>query len=68
MKRISCIRVLVALMFTTTSPIFTPLGLAQWVQTNGPYGGFVYSFAVSGTNLFAGTDGGPLNSDELNTL
>jgi hypothetical protein len=31
---------------------------AQWVQTNGPYGGFVYSFAVSGTNLFAGTFGG----------
>ena len=34
---------------------------AQWVQTNGPYSGSVYSllsFAVSGTNLFAGTDGG----------
>jgi len=35
----------------------TPL-LAQWVQTNGPYGGYVISFAVSGTNLFAGTYGG----------
>jgi hypothetical protein len=38
--------------------------LAQWVQTNGPYSGIVYSLAVSpasggsGTNLFAGTDGG----------
>ena len=34
--------------------------LAQWVQTNGPYGGIIYSFAVgpSGTNLFAGTFGG----------
>jgi len=31
---------------------------AQWVQTNGPYGGFVQCFAVSGTNLFAGTSGG----------
>ena len=38
---------------------------AQWVQTNGPYGGTIYSFAVSpasdgtgGTNLFAGTWGG----------
>jgi hypothetical protein len=31
---------------------------AQWVQTNGPYGGMIISFAVSGTNLFAGTDSG----------
>jgi len=31
---------------------------AQWVQTNGPYGGMIISFAVSGTNLFAGTWGG----------
>ena len=28
---------------------------AQWVQTNGPYGGRVLSFAASGTNLFAAT-------------
>ena len=33
---------------------------AQWVQTNGPYGGYVEAFAVSpngtgGANLFAGT-------------
>jgi hypothetical protein len=26
---------------------------AQWVQTNGPYGGSVITFAVSGTNLFS---------------
>lgn len=33
--------------------------IAQWMQTNGPYGGIVISFAVSGTNLFVGTaDGG----------
>ena len=31
---------------------------AQWVQTNGPYGGMIQCLAVSGTNLFAGTDGG----------
>ena len=31
---------------------------AQWVQTNGPFGGTVTSLAVSGTNLFAGTEGG----------
>jgi hypothetical protein len=30
---------------------------AQWIQTNGPYGGRVTCFAVSGTNLFAGTGG-----------
>jgi Secretion system C-terminal sorting domain len=30
--------------------------LAQWIQTNGPYGSYnISSFAVSGTNLFAGT-------------
>ncbi len=31
---------------------------AQWVQTNGPYGGTVHSLSVSGSNLFAGTYGG----------
>jgi hypothetical protein len=31
---------------------------AQWVQTNGPYGGRIISLAVSGTNLFAGAEGG----------
>ena len=34
------------------------LSNAQWVQTNGPYGGTVRCFAVSGTNLFAGTSDG----------
>ena len=29
--------------------------LAQWVQTNGPYGGYVGCFTVSDTHLFAGT-------------
>ncbi len=31
---------------------------AQWTQTNGPYGGNVRCFAISGANLFAGTSGG----------
>ena len=30
---------------------------AQWTHTNWPYGGTVNAFAVSGTNLFAGTGG-----------
>jgi len=39
-------------LFTTTNPLH-----AQWVQTHGLYGGYIRCFAVSGTNLFAGTDG-----------
>jgi hypothetical protein len=38
------------------STTMTPL-LAQWVQTNGPYGGTAACLAVSGTNLFVGTQG-----------
>jgi len=38
---------------------------AQWVQTNGLYGGTVNCFAVIGTNRFAGT-GNPTN-EALNT-
>jgi hypothetical protein len=30
---------------------------AQWVQTNGPYGGNIRCIVGSGTNLFAGTQG-----------
>ena len=29
----------------------------QWVQTNGPYGGYITALAVSGNNIFAGTGG-----------
>ena len=28
---------------------------AQWIQTNGPSGGYVTCFLVNGSNLFAGT-------------
>jgi hypothetical protein len=34
------------------------LSHAQWVQTNGPSGGRVHCFALNGTILLAGTDGG----------
>jgi ligand-binding sensor domain-containing protein len=41
-------------LFTSTNPLH-----AQWIQTSVPYAGAVWSLAVSGTNLFAGTyDGG----------
>ena len=53
MSKITCIRILVALLFTFSNPIF-----AQWEQTNDLDGVLVYSLAVSGTNLFAGTYGG----------
>ena len=39
-------------LFTGSNPMY-----AQWIQTNGPYGGSL-CIAVSGTNLFAGTGGG----------
>jgi hypothetical protein len=35
--------------------IMSDLSSAQWIRTNGPYGDKVTVFAVSGTNLFAGT-------------
>ena len=42
--------------------VFSPASRAQWTQTNGPYGGSIRSIAVSGTNLFAGTDHGVFRS------
>ena len=54
MKTLFQIAVLMVSIFSATQ--YTE---AQWVETNGPYGGKVNTFAVSGTNLFAGTfDGG----------
>jgi len=44
-----------ALVLTARAGI-TP-SAEKWVQTNGIYGGSIWSFAVSGNNLFAGTDG-----------
>ncbi|MCX6122023.1 MAG: FG-GAP-like repeat-containing protein [Ignavibacteriales bacterium] len=47
---------LLLLLFT----FFSQVALSQinWQQTNGPYGGIVRALAVSGSNLFAGTEGG----------
>ena len=49
-------------LFTNTNPLHS-----QWIQTNGPYGGDVYCFAVSGTNLFAGTGDGVFLSTDNGT-
>jgi hypothetical protein len=51
----SLTRFVVSLLLTLLMPFALA---AQWVQTNGPYGGFVQIFAVSGTNLYVGTGGG----------
>jgi photosystem II stability/assembly factor-like uncharacterized protein len=40
---------------------------AQWVQTNGPYGGNVSAFARNGPYLFAATDAGVYRSDNNGT-
>ena len=56
------IRSLVLVLSAITVLAVSPLR-AQWVQTNGPYGGGVSCFATSpnesgGTNIFAGTGNG----------
>ena len=38
--------------------LVTQICFAQWVQTNGPYGGSVTDLGLSGNNIFAGTGGG----------
>jgi len=38
--------------------LLSPYASGQWTQTNGPYGGYVQTFCVSGTKVFAGTFGG----------
>src|SRR5271157_767017 len=37
--------------------LFANAGHAQWVQTNGPYGGDINALAFSGAGIFAGTEG-----------
>jgi hypothetical protein len=53
MKDISLVLFVVFCLCITTNPLHS-----QWIQTNGPNGGFVACFVVSSTNLFAGTFNG----------
>jgi hypothetical protein len=47
------------ILFTIVILIFnTMIIFPQWTQTNGPCGGKIFSLAVSGNNVFAGTNGG----------
>jgi photosystem II stability/assembly factor-like uncharacterized protein len=57
MKKSSCYFILTLCLLTISICGVTE---AQWVQTSGPYGGQINCFAVSGTNLFAGTHGGDI--------
>jgi photosystem II stability/assembly factor-like uncharacterized protein len=38
---------------------------AQWIQTNGPFGGTVHCLTTSKTNIYAGTDYGIYRSTDL---
>ncbi len=42
--------------------LVTQICVAQWEQTNGPYGEFVLSLAISGDNIYAGTVNGAFYS------
>ena len=44
-----------------------PNAVSQWVQTNGPYGGNVFSITKSGNNLFAATENGVFRSTDSGT-
>jgi hypothetical protein len=52
MKNILRILIITTCIFIDTKPLLT-----QWVQTNSFSGGYFSSFAVSGTNIFAGANG-----------
>ncbi len=52
-KSTLCFAWLIVALFTWSAKSHS-----QWVQTNGPYGGRINCFAVSGTNIFTGTGHG----------
>jgi len=43
------------IIVATTLLFFPSLSAPQWVRTNGPYGGSISTFVISGKNLYAGT-------------
>jgi photosystem II stability/assembly factor-like uncharacterized protein len=50
-----------------SAALHTSAARAQWVQTNGPYGGDVMSITSLGTNIFIGTAGGVFESTDSGT-
>ena len=53
-------RIFILVLFTALAVMPMHVLRAQWVQTNGPIGGFIESITVSGSNIYA--DGGWHNS------
>src|ERR1035441_2975170 len=47
-------RLIALTLFAALATMPTCVLRAQWVQTNGPYGGAIQCFCVSGANLYAG--------------
>src|SRR6185436_17990146 len=45
------------LCFCLLTILNTGVAHSQWKHTNGLNGGYIYCFALSGTNIFAGTGG-----------
>ncbi|MGD0337799.1 MAG: T9SS type A sorting domain-containing protein [Bacteroidota bacterium] len=45
-------------LFVLILALIPPIDIlhAQWIQTNGPYAGFVYCLTVNDSNLYAGTN------------
>lgn len=46
------------IIFTAILSCLMSFANAQWQQANGPFVGKIYCFAVSGSDIFAGTYGG----------
>jgi hypothetical protein len=53
MKNLFRVAVLIVIISAMSNQL-----MGQWIQTNGPEGGWIISFAVKDTSLFAGTFGG----------
>jgi hypothetical protein len=49
--------ILISFLLIINSSFLIRNSVAQWVQTEGIYGGDVYSVAISGNNIFAGSYG-----------
>ncbi|MDP4236158.1 MAG: regulator, partial [Bacteroidota bacterium] len=42
--------------------LFARIGASQWIQTNGPYGGYVDCLATIDSSIFIGTEAGVYRS------
>jgi hypothetical protein len=51
MKKLFILSVITAFLISYSD------SFSQWTYTNGPYGGSIQAYAVSGNNIFAGTAG-----------